>query len=61
MNILITGAAGFLGRELVSHLLELGHSVVGLAHSESRYQEISFSENNERLHVYNLDISNTKL
>jgi len=60
VNILITGAAGFLGRELVSHLLELGHSVVGLAHSESRYQEISFSENNERLQVYNLDISNTK-
>ena len=46
MNILITGAAGFLGRELVSHLLGLGHSVVGLAHSESRYQEISFSEDN---------------
>lgn len=30
MQILVTGAAGFLGSHLTSHLLDLGHDVIGL-------------------------------
>jgi UDP-glucuronate decarboxylase len=30
MRLLVTGAAGFLGSNLTSHLLDLGHEVIGL-------------------------------
>ena len=30
MNILVTGAAGFIGSHLAEHLVALGHSVQGL-------------------------------
>ena len=60
MNILITGAAGFLGRELVAHFIEAGHHVVGLTNSESRSQEINFHSDTNKLNLYNLDISTNK-
>lgn len=35
MNILITGASGFVGTHLSAHLLEKGHTVTGLGRSRS--------------------------
>ena len=61
MNILVTGAAGFLGRELTSQLLNKGHFVVGVTNSESKTQEINFFNKHNNLKVYNMDISTSKL
>ena len=59
MNILVTGAAGFLGRELTSQLLNKGH--FGVTNSESKTQEINFFNKHNNLKVYNMDISTSKL
>ncbi|MDZ7703542.1 MAG: complex I NDUFA9 subunit family protein [Trueperaceae bacterium] len=34
MNVLVTGASGFVGRHLCTYLLHQGHRVIGLARSE---------------------------
>jgi UDP-glucuronate decarboxylase len=53
MRILVTGAAGFLGSNLTSHLLDLGHEVIGLDDlstgrlenlSEAKYRKFEFIE-----------------
>jgi nucleoside-diphosphate-sugar epimerase len=42
VKVLVTGSAGFIGGYLVSHLLELGHDVVGLDNF-SKYGEVEKS------------------
>ena len=38
-TVLITGAAGFLGKSLTETLLKRGHTVVGTVHSELSLRE----------------------
>ncbi|QGQ94916.1 NAD-dependent epimerase/dehydratase family protein [Paenibacillus psychroresistens] len=45
MNIVITGAAGFIGSHLSEALLKLGHTVTGIDHLEQTPNR-SFKENN---------------
>ena len=35
MNVLVTGATGFIGRHLIAELLEQGHSVTATALDDS--------------------------
>ncbi len=45
MNILVTGAAGFIGSHTTEKLLELGHTVVGVDNFTDFY-DVSFKEQN---------------
>lgn len=45
MNILVTGAAGFIGSHVCEHFIKLGHSVTGLDNFDSFYP-IEFKEQN---------------
>ncbi len=41
MNVLVTGATGFLGKKLAYRLLELGYNVTGIGRNESIGKELS--------------------
>lgn len=43
MNVLITGASGFIGGALARHLTKLGHSVITLSRSKGCIREYSWS------------------
>ncbi len=45
MNILVTGAAGFIGSHLVEHLLRLNHDVVGLDNFDDLYDPKTKEDN----------------
>ena len=42
MNILVTGSAGFLGREVVGLLQRVGHRVIGIDLQNEAYSEIFY-------------------
>ena len=58
-NILITGATGFLGREISRQLNVCGDNVVGIGHSEKRTHEANFlfQERGQDVDLYSLDLS----
>ncbi|MBI2758157.1 MAG: SDR family oxidoreductase [Chloroflexi bacterium] len=59
MQILITGAAGFLGSHLCDRLLAEGHQVIGLDNFVTGNQEnISHLMGNEKFTFYRHDVSN---
>ena len=54
MNILITGASGFLGNELIKQCSDRNYNVVGIANSETRIQKTKFL--NSEIPIFSLDI-----
>lgn len=47
MKILVTGATGFVGRHVVSCLIERGHNVVAVARNRERAREMAWYKNVE--------------
>ena len=60
MNILITGAAGFIGSHLAGKLLETGHEVVGIDDlSSGRSENLSGLKRNPALEFVEDDVTNS--
>lgn len=63
MNILVTGAAGFIGFHLCNRLLEMGHSVVGLDNVNDYYSvqlkedRLSLLEKEDRFKFVRMDLA----
>ena len=63
MNILLTGAAGFIGSHTADKLLELGHTVIGVdnfcEYYPSRFKEgnVAHHKETENHHLYRADIT----
>ena len=59
MNILITGGTGFIGTQLVNHLLKEGHKIIVLIHNKKPSTNDSaryISNFNELNHTENIDV-----
>jgi UDP-N-acetylglucosamine 4,6-dehydratase len=54
-TVLVTGATGFLGKRLVSHLVALGHEVVGTGFSETGIKKFE-REVSKSISIYAVDI-----
>lgn len=66
MNILVTGAAGFIGSHVCEHFIKLGHSVIGLDNFDSFYpiefkaQNLEDLNKSTRFQFYEADIRDKK-
>ncbi|MEO6488413.1 MAG: GDP-mannose 4,6-dehydratase [Ferruginibacter sp.] len=66
MNILITGAAGFIGSHACEHFLKLGHEVIGIDNFDPYYplkfKELNLSalKKNKNFKFYEADIRDSK-
>ena len=54
-TVLVTGATGFLGKRLVSHLVELGYEVIGTGFSEAGIKKFE-REVSKSISIYAVDI-----
>lgn len=62
MNVLVTGAAGFIGSNLVDHLLAAGHSVVGVDNlSTGQEHFLEVAAKNPRFRIVRGDILDKQL
>lgn len=66
MNILVTGAAGFIGSHVCEHFIKLGHNIVGIDNFDNFYpvefKELNLAElkNSSGFKFYNTDIRDRK-
>ena len=59
MNVLVTGAAGFIGSHLVDSILQDGHNVIGLDRfSKGKRQHQGGNKNLKKLKLIHLDVAN---
>lgn len=57
-TVLVTGAAGFLGKHLSETLMQRGHSVVGITHSELNTREFERNvKDSDKVPLYSLDVA----
>ncbi len=66
LNILVTGAAGFIGSHVCDHLVEHGHNIIGIDNFDSFYsikiKQLNIAEllNNKKFQFHEADIRDTK-
>lgn len=59
MNVLVTGAAGFIGSHLTEALLDAGHTVVGIDNfSNGKHENLIVASKHRNFHLVNGDIRN---
>ena len=62
MQVVVTGAAGFIGSTLVDRLLADGHTVVGLDDlSRGRIENLAVARGNERFAFVEADLATADL
>jgi len=55
MNVLVTGANGYIGLRLIQALLETGHDITAVVRDRRRFPASNFGENQARLHIAEAD------
>ena len=58
MKVLVTGTAGLLGANYSRHLLESGHTVIGIDNFSGGYK--AFLPKNDNLKFYKVNLENKK-